>query len=144
MNKSKKRAFEIIRHHNENIDKLNDIVKSIVLVGSLSDNSYTGNAGSDIDIIHILKDSASKESRDLVYQCIEKTEEETSRDIPISKCIYRYSDLFHPYKTDFEICVKNKDLIELPIEIFRMIDSGKIIFGDEIITDIPLPTRDDV
>lgn len=144
MNKTKERAMEIIDRHIENIKAHSDIIKSIVLVGSLSDDNYIGNAGSDIDLIHILSDDASENARLTVYQTITKTENETDRDIPISKCIYRYSDLFHPYKTDFELCHENKDYIELPIEVFRMKDSGITVYGDDIISMIDMPAKNDV
>jgi hypothetical protein len=144
MSKSKERAHLIIAHHTEAIKNLNGIIKSVILVGSLSDNSYTGNAGSDIDLIHILYSDASADSKNIVYDLITKTEEETNKDIPISKCIYFYDNLFPPYKTDFELHDKNKDMVELPIEIFRIKESGKTLYGDEIINEIPMPAKNDV
>ncbi|WIV11540.1 hypothetical protein [Proteiniborus sp. MB09-C3] len=145
MNKSLERAKEIINHHLKNISSLNNsIFISVILVGSLSDNSYTGNAGSDIDLIHVLSDNAPSNSRDIVFKTITKTEQETNNDIPISRCIYRYSDLFIPYSTDFDLNLENKDLMELPIEIMRIKDSGITIFGENIIEKIDNPTREDI
>ena len=144
MDRSKERAHQIIAHHIENVNKLNGIVKAVVLVGSLSDDRYTGNAGSDIDLIHVLNDGVAVDAKDTVRGSILQTESETGKDIPISKCIYFYKDLFPPYRTDFELNEKNKDMVELPVEIFRIKDSGKVIFGEDIIERIPVPTKDDV
>ena len=144
MNNSKKRAHKIIAYHIENIKDLRDIIKSVILVGSLSDDTYTGNAGSDIDLIHVLNDDAPMDSKDIIREQIYKTERETNKDIPISKCVYFYKELFPPYKTDFELNDKNKDMVELSIEIFRLKDSGKIVYGQEIINEIPTPARDDI
>ena len=107
MNKTKERAMEVIDRHIENIKAHSDIIKSILLVGSLSDDSYIGNAGSDIDLIHILSDDTSENARFTVYQTITKTENETDCDIPISKCIYRYSDLFHPHHVECVVLMEN-------------------------------------
>jgi len=144
MNKSIERAYQIISHHIENIDRLHGLVKSVVLVGSLSDDTYTGNEGSDIDLIHVLHDAAPMDSREIVRACIAKTELETDKDIPISKCIYFYRDLLRPYKKDFELNENNRDMVELPIEIMRMKDSGKAVYGEDIIRNIDTPTWDDV
>ena len=142
--KSKERANVIIAHHIENIKKAHGILKAVILVGSLSNDSYTGNAGSDIDLIHVLNDNASPDSKNIVCDLIAKTEDETNRDIPISKCVYFYSDLFPPYKTDFDLNDQNKDMLELPIEIFRIKESGKIIYGNLDINEIPMPENNDV
>ncbi|MDR1329940.1 MAG: nucleotidyltransferase domain-containing protein [Oscillospiraceae bacterium] len=144
MDKSKERAHQIIARHIESIKRLRGLVKSVVLVGSLSDDTYTGNAGSDIDLIHVLNDDAAADAGNIIRSCISQTEAETGNDIPISRCVYFYKNLLPPYKTDFELCADNKDMVELPIEIFRMKDSGRIIYGEDIIGKIPVPTRNDV
>lgn len=51
---------------------------SVVLVGSLATGSYTGDSGSDIDLIHILNDDAPLEARALVLRKIEQSEEDTN------------------------------------------------------------------
>jgi predicted nucleotidyltransferase len=59
-NKSINRAREIISIHLRRLEEeLSNELLSVILVGSISNNSYTGNTGSDIDLIHILKDEAS-------------------------------------------------------------------------------------
>ena len=54
-NKTKERALEIIRIYLQAVQTVPS-VKSVILVGSLSDDTYTGNAGSDIDLVHIIYD----------------------------------------------------------------------------------------
>jgi len=74
MNKTEKRAKEIIAYH---VKKLEDFagsyVLSAILVGSLSNGSYTGNSGSDIDLIYILKDDAPQNAREHVLNLVEQT-----------------------------------------------------------------------
>ena len=55
MNKAKERAREILDLYLNAVRTL-DFVRSVILVGSLSDDTYTGNAGSDIDLVHIVSD----------------------------------------------------------------------------------------
>ena len=55
MDRSKKRALEILDLYLNEAKNL-DFIKAIILVGSLSEDTYTGNAGSDIDLVHIVSD----------------------------------------------------------------------------------------
>ena len=143
-NKTKERAFEIISFYLKTIETVKS-VKSVILVGSLSDDTYTGNAGSDIDLVHIIYDGYDYESeKKKITDMIFKVERETNNDIPISKTVYSERHLRHPYNYDFDLSAENKDLIERPIEIFRILDSGKILYGDDIISALERPTRDDV
>ena len=143
--KSEKRAKEIIRIYLNELEKnLSIEVLSVILVGSLSNSSYTGNAGSDIDLIHILKEDSSNEARNLVKDLIDKVESITNNDLPIAKCIYKLNDMKRPFPLKFELCLENKDLIELPIEILRIKDSGITIWGRGLIDFIDIPTRDDI
>lgn len=143
--KSEIRAREIIDIHLNNIERYlpNELV-SVVLVGSLSNDSYTGNAGSDIDLIHILKEGTFDEVRNRVRDAISITESITNNDLPIAKCIYKLNEMKRPFKSDFELCLENKDLIELPIEILRIKDSGITIWGTDVIDYIDDPIRDDI
>ena len=59
--KTKERALEIINIYLKAIETVKSI-KSLILVGSLSDDTYTGNAGSDIDLVHIIYDRYDYES----------------------------------------------------------------------------------
>lgn len=144
-NKSENRAREIISIHLSRLEEeLSNELLSLILVGSLSNNSYTGNIGSDIDLIHILKDETSDDIRKKVIDIIEKTELLTNHDLPIARCIYRIGEMKRPFRYDFQLCLENKDLIELPIEVLRIKDSGITIWGEDVIDSIDTPTRDDI
>ena len=143
-NRTKERAWEIINLYLNSIETIKS-VKSVILVGSLSDDTYTGNIGSDIDLVHILYDQYGYErEKKIIADMISKVERETNNDIPISRTVYSERHLIHPYNYDFELSKDNKDLIERPIEIFRILDSGKILYGADIISTLEKPTRDDV
>lgn len=144
-NKSEIRAKEIINIHlNELEDNLSNEVLSVIIVGSLSNSSYIGNAGSDIDLIHVLKENSSNEVRNRVKDLINKVESITNNDLPIAKCIYRLNEMKRPFPIDFELCLENKDLIEIPIEILRIKDSGITVWGSDVIDYIDFPIRDDI
>ena len=143
-NTTKERAMEIIKIYLESIKAVSS-VKSIILVGSLSDDTYTGNVGSDIDLVHVVYDRYDYESeKRKISDVISEVERETDHDIPISLTVFSESHLRHPYTYDFALTSENKDLIERPIEIFRMLDSGKLLYGEDIIPALERPTRDDV
>lgn len=143
-NKTKERALEIINIYLKAIETVKSI-KSLILVGSLSDDTYTGNAGSDIDLVHIIYDRYDYESeKKKITDMISGVERETNNDIPISRTIYSERHLRHPYTYDFDLSKDNMDLIERPIEIFRILDSGKLLYGADIISTLERPTRGDV
>ena len=143
-NKTKERALEIINIYLKAIETVKSI-KSVILVGSLSDDTYTGNAGSDIDLVHIIYDQYDYESeKKNIADVVSAVELETNNDIPISRTVYSERHLLHPYTYDFALTIDNKDLIERPIEIFRILDSGKLLYGTDIVTTLEKPTRDDV
>jgi hypothetical protein len=144
-NKSENRAREIISIHLSRLkNQLSNELVSVILVGSLSNDSYISNAGSDIDLIHILKDEASDDARNKVKNVIEGTDLLTNHDLPIAKCIYRIGEMQRPFRYDFELCLENKDLIELPIEILRIKDSGITIWGQDVVDSIDIPKREDI
>lgn len=144
MNKTKERAKEILNLYLGEVKAL-DFVKSIILVGSLSDDTYTGNVGSDIDLIHIVSDEEEYSlEKKQIFGLIGKVECETENDIPIARVVFQERHLKHPYSYDFELSQDNKDLIQRPIELFRAIDSGITVYGENIIRDIERPTREDV
>lgn len=143
-NKRKERAIEILDIY---INKIKNFpfIKSVILVGSLSDDTYTGNSGSDIDLVHVISNDMNlKEARKQVFDLLYDIQNSTNNDIPFSKTVYRYEDLFHPYQDDFELTVENKDYIELPVEILRIKDTGKVIYGDNIIDCLENPTKEDM
>lgn len=143
--KTRERAMEVLAHHLRNIGALcGDAVQAVVLTGSLVTGCYTGDAGSDIDLVHVLRDDAPGGARQDVLDCIARTEAETARDLPLSRCVYRLRDLYPPYPMEFEMCLENKDYMELPIELLRMKDAGRVVWGELDVPGLPAPTRADV
>lgn len=144
MNKTKERAREILDLYLNGVKKL-DFVRSVILVGSLSDDTYTGNAGSDIDLIHIVSNDVDYcFEKKQIAELIGKVEGATDNDIPIAKVVFQLRHLVHPYSYDFALSQENKDLIERPIEVFRILDSGITVYGEDLIQTIEHPTRADV
>lgn len=144
MDRSKKRAFEILEMYINQAKEL-DFIKSIILVGSLSDDTYTGNAGSDIDLVHIVSDEKDYAwEKEQIIRLICKVEEETGKAIPIARTVYQKKHLIRPYGYDFTLSRENKDLMERPIEVFRILDSGVTVYGEEMIGLIERPDRSDV
>ena len=143
-NKTKERAWEIIDIYLREIKNVPS-VKSVILVGSLSDDTYTGNAGSDIDLVHVVYDRYDYTSeKKRITDLISEVENKTDKDIPFSRTVYSEKHLVHPYTYDFEPNLENRDLADRPIELFRVLDSGKILYGEDIIPSLERPTRDDV
>lgn len=145
MDRSKETAMKILELYLVEAEK-KDFIKSIILVGSLSDDTYTGNAGSDIDLVHIVSDNMDyKQEKAEIIRIIEKIETRTGRAVPIAKVVYQERHIKHPYQYDFEVAAENKDLIELPVEMHRILDSGITVFGDdEIRKSVERPTREDI
>ena len=143
-NKTRERAREIINVYLQAVAAV-ESVKSVILVGSLSDGTYTGNLGSDIDLVHIVYDRYDYETeKQRIVDLISRVEAETNHDIPFSRTVYSEKHLLHPYTYDFDPTQKNKDLIERPIELLRILDSGKLLYGEDVIPTLEQPTRDDV
>lgn len=145
VNKSYDRAMAILAHHLQGLeDRCADVLQAVVLTGSLVTGCYTGDAGSDIDLVHILKSDAPEEARARVLDCIDRTERETNRDLHIARVVYRQRDLYPPYPSDFVLSRENKDYLELPIELLRMKDAARIVWGMVALDAIPVPERADV
>lgn len=144
MDRSKKRAFEILQMYVDQAKKM-EFIKSIILVGSLSDDTYTGNAGSDIDLVHIVSDEEDyAREKEQIIGLICKIEEETENAIPIARIVYQEKHLIRPYNYDFTLSPENRDLMQRPIEVFRILDSGVTVYGEEMIGSIERPDRRDV
>jgi len=139
---SRKQAFALIDHHLVNLRPLAPALVSVVLVGSLSNGSFTGRPGSDIDLVHILHDGS--DARRAVLDTIAHTEQETNRLLPFARCVYYLSQLKRPYPRDFPLTLEYKDLLELPIEILRMKESGRVLWGEDLPEWIDAPTREDM
>lgn len=144
MNKSKERAKEILSLYVSEAKNI-EFIKSIILVGSLSDDTYTGNAGSDIDLVHIVSDEEDYLSeKKQILERISRIESATEGDVPIARVVFQQRHLVRPYEYDFELSADNKDLMQRPIEIFRILDSGITVYGEDIIQTIERPARSDV
>ncbi len=144
MNKSKERAKEILGIYLDKAKEL-EFIKSIILVGSLSDDTYTGNAGSDIDLIHIVDDGEDYyRAKKNIVGLIEEVGKMTDNDIPISKVIFSQKHLSRPYNYDFELSPENNDLIQRPVEILRILDGGITVYGEDMTGTIEAPAKDDV
>ena len=143
--KSEKRAREILHSFVDVVSaKYKDDIKALILVGSLSNGSYVEGPGRDIDIITVLKETAKEEARKLVLEQIEITEAQFNHDIPISRTIYLLSELTRPFKTDISMSLENKHLLEVTTELQRIHDSGILLFGENIIEELPIPSRDEI
>ena len=144
-NKTRTRAMEVLAHHMVNVGRYcGDLLQAVVLTGSLVNGSYMGDAGSDIDLVHVLRDGAPENARQEVMDCIARSEQVTGRDLPIARCVYRLHDLYPPYPTEFPLCPENKDYIELPIELLRLTDAAQVVWGALELREIPVPSRADV
>lgn len=144
MNTTKERAKEILSLYISAAKKL-EFIKSIILVGSLSDDTYTGNIGSDIDLIHIVSNEQEYlYEKKQILELINQIECATEKDIPIARVVFQQKHLVHPYEYDFELSADNRDLMQRPIEIFRILDSGITIYGEDLTKTIERPTRSDV
>jgi len=100
-------AFALLEHHLANLRPLAPALASVVLVGSLSNGSFTGRPGSNIDLVHILRDGSG--ARQAVLDAIARTEQETERLLPLARCIYEQSQRKRPYPQDFPLTKENKD-----------------------------------
>ena len=144
-NKTRARAEEILTLHLRHIEACCfDTVQAVVLTGSLVTGSYTGDAGSDIDLVHILRDDVPDTARADVLACIARTEADTACDLPIARCVYRLRELYPPYPADFPMTRDSKDYLELPIELLRIKDAARVIWGEADLASVPVPTREAV
>ena len=142
---TKSQAEGILQSHLDRLkSQAGDMLRSVVLVGSLASGSFTGDSGSDLDLVHILRDDAPEGSRERVLKLIAQTELETEKCLPISRCVYRFSQLKRPYPEVHALCLENKDLIELPIELLRMKDIGRTVLGADVLEEVDMPRREDV
>lgn len=143
MNKTKERALEILDLYVSGLNQFS-FLKSVILVGSLSDDTYTGHLGSDIDLVHIIDEENYSENKAKIKTYIQKIEEETLKDVPFSKMIFSLKDLTHPYNDDFELSEEHRDMIERPVEVLRIKDTGKTIYGEDLIHQIEMPEKEDL
>ena len=139
---TQEQAFALIEHHLANLQPLAPALASVVLVGSLSNGSFTGRPGSDIDLVHILHDGS--DARQAIFDAIARTGQETDRLLSFARCVYYQSQLKRPYPQDFPLIKENKYLLEIPIEILRMKESGRVLWGEDLLDWMDTPTREDM
>lgn len=144
-NKSEKRAREILDYYlNAVTKKFKGEIKAIILVGSLSNGSYVEGQGRDIDQITIVNDDVTNEIIKSIFKLIEDITNYFNNDIPISKTIYRICEMKRPFKTEFNLSKENKHLLEITTELQRVHESGIKIYGENIIGQLPRPTREEI
>jgi predicted nucleotidyltransferase len=143
--KSEKRAREILQYYVNSVSaEFSDYIEAIILVGSLSNGSYIEGPGRDIDVITVLKDATNKDIRDLIFMEIDNIEDKFNKDIPIARTVYKLSELKRPFKTDMDLSLENKHLIEITTELQRIHESGILLYGRNIIEELPIPSRDEI
>lgn len=143
--KSEKRAREILNSFVHDVSiKFEAEIEALILVGSLSNGSYVEGPGRDIDVITVLKDTVNEGIRISILNEIAVTEAKFNNDIPISRTIYRISEMKRPFKRDVNLSLENKHLLEVTTELQRIHESGILIYGRDIIKELPVPTREEV
>lgn len=143
--RSEKRAREILQEYLKTItSEYGKYIESIILVGSLSNGSYIEGPGRDIDLVTVLKDTANEEVRNAILMKINETENKFNNDVPIARTVYKLSEMKRPFNTNLELKIENKHLLEITIELQRVHESGIVLFGNNIIGDLHVPTREEV
>jgi len=141
---SEKRAREILNIYVTEVTKeYGAYIEVILLVGSLTNGSYVEGPGRDVDQITILKDDAGEVIREKMLNIITEIEKAYNNDIPIARTVYFKSDFGRPLKTNMELNVKNKHLIEIVTELKRIHESGIVLYGKNIISELPIPTLEE-
>jgi hypothetical protein len=111
---SKKKAKEILNSFVDLMSStLNEHIKAIILVGSLSNGSFTGMPGSDIDQITILKEDVVNGIRDLVISNIKDIERNYNNIILISKTVYNLKELQRPFNTNIKLDSPAKSTVNI-------------------------------
>ena len=143
--KSEKRAREILQFYINSISTdFSQYIESIILVGSLSNGSYGEGPGRDIDVITVLKDTTTKDIRESILMKIDNIENKFNYDIPIARTLYRLSELKRPFRTDISLSLENKHLLEITTELQRVHESGILVYGRNLIEELPVPIREEI
>jgi hypothetical protein len=143
--RSEYRARKILKCYIDYItSEFSEYICSILLVGSLTNGSYIEGPGRDIDQITVISDEAPETIRLCLLKKIDEIQNSFNNDIPIAKSVYRYSEMQRPFNTDIRPCIEDKYLLEVPTELLRIHESGIIQYGRNIISQLPIPTREEV
>lgn len=125
--------------------KFEEHILSIILVGSLANNSYIEGPGRDIDQITILKAGTSDVVFKEVLETIRRINCSNHNELLLAESIYHLHELSKPYEKDFELRKSNKRLLEVPVELLRIFESGKVVYGEHQIIDLlEKPNKSDV
>lgn len=143
---SKERALEMLRNYIVEVTELYpENITFILLVGSLTNDSYIEAPGRDIDQITVLRNEAPSEIYSGILDLINRINGKNSEGVTLAKSIYYLNELKKPYKKNFKLELNNKRLLEVPVELLRIFESGKILYGDSNILEyFDSPSKDDV
>lgn len=143
--RSEYRARQILKCYVNSItSEFSEYICSILLVGSLTNGSYIEGSGRDIDQITIISDEAPETIRLCLLKQIDEIQNSFNNDIPIAKSVYRYSEMQRPFNTNIRPCIEDKYLLEVPTELLRIHESGIVLYGKNIISQLPISTREEV
>lgn len=143
--RSENRARQILKSYVDTAaGEFSEYVCTILLVGSLTNGSYIEGPGRDIDQITVITDDTPETIRQSILKNIVEIQTSFNNDIAIAKSVYKYSEMHRPVKTDIKPCIEDKYLLELPVELLRIHESGIILYGKNLISQLPIPTRDEV
>jgi len=101
---------------------------SIILTGSLARGSYQPGL-SDVDVITVLRDSSPDDVRVGLSHLYNRLSGEYN--IQFDPITFEHQDILPPW--DDDLCIQP--------EIFRMKASGKVLCGENIIDNLPTPTK---
>ena len=122
-----------------------EVIEAVILVGSLTTGSYIAGPGSDIDQITIIRDGCHDSITNSVINLLREVEEQMAFGIPFSRMVFFRRELARPLPSGFKLTKENKKYIEIPVELLRIHESGKTIWGNKnIISELPIPTREEV
>lgn len=143
--KSEKRAREILQYYVNSISTdFSEYIEAIILVGSLSNGSYVEGPGRDIDVIMIIKNTTSNDIRESILIKIDYIENKFNNDIPIARTVYKLCEMKRPFRTDINLSLENKHLLEVTTELQRVHESGILLYGRNIIEELPVPSREEI
>lgn len=124
--------------------KFDSEIASIILIGSLAGGSYLPSSNSNINLITVLENSASKLVKYRIERFINKLEKLVKRDIKINKHVYYVEELIKPFKDNEDEIKKNKVLVDVPEIVNRIIIESKIIYGYDLSKDLKAPSKEEV
>ena len=101
---------------------------SIILAGSLARGSYQPGL-SDIDVITVLRNESPDNVRIGISDIYNRLS--VGNNIQFDPMIFEHQDFLPPWNDD--LCIQP--------ELLRMKASGKVLYGEEIIDDLPTPTK---